>query len=84
MSGKAADQDASPPATSTSEISTAKRLTSEWLAGVMRLPDGTNITSKDLLQACVNVHTTTGPLMGGTAPAAPTLATGKIVHVVNG
>ena len=58
MSGKAGDQDASPPTISTSEISAVKRLTSEWLAGVMRLPDGTNITSKDLLQACVNVHTT--------------------------
>ena len=58
MSGKAGDQDASPPTISTSEITTAKRLTSEWVAGVMRLPeDTTNITSKDLLQAYVNVHT---------------------------
>jgi len=55
MSGKAGDQDASPPTISTSEISTAKRLTSEWLAGVMHLPKGTNITSS---------HTTCAPPNG--------------------
>ena len=40
MSGKAADQDASVSMISTSEISAVDRLTSEWMAGVMRLPHG--------------------------------------------
>ena len=45
MSGKPADQDASVSMVSTSEISAVDRLTSEWMACVMRLPHGVSLTS---------------------------------------
>ena len=60
MSGKAADQDASVSMVSTSEISAVDRLTSEWMAGVMRLPHGISLTSIHLLNACINVHANIG------------------------
>ena len=71
MSGKPADQDASVSMVSTSEISAVDRLTSEWMAGVMRLPHGISLTSTHLLNACINVHANIGLSLAVDIPRRP-------------